>query len=149
MKTEIHIKQEFDVGVQLVWKAISEKDLMAKWYFNLEEFRPEVGFIFEFISGPENGFQYNHVCEVTEVVFEKKLSYTWRYEGFEGNTLVAFELFDEDGKTRLNFTHSGLGSFPHSNPDFAISNFEAGWSYFINKALPEFLSKKINKINNI
>lgn len=141
MKTEIHINEEFDAEIHLVWRAITENDLMAKWYFDLEEFRPDVGFKFEFISGPENGFQYNHICEVTEVIFEKKLAYTWRYEGFEGNTLVTFELRDQGGKTRMNFTHSGLSSFPHANPDFAISNFEVGWSHIITIALQEFLSK--------
>ena len=141
MKTEIHLEEKFNAEIHLVWRAITAKDLMAKWYFDLDEFRPEVGFKFEFISGPENGFKYNHICEVTEVIFGKKLAYTWRYEGFEGKTLVTFELYEEGGKTGMNFTHSGLTSFPHSNPDFAISNFEAGWSHIITIALKEFLSK--------
>jgi len=39
---------------------------------------------------------------------------------------VTFQLSDENGKTRLDFSPSGLSSFPYTNPDFAQHNFEAG-----------------------
>ncbi len=139
MKPEISISKIFDADISLVWRAITEKELMKKWYFNLEEFIPEVGFTFEFKGGPEDGIQYNHLCEIIEVEFEKKLTYSWKYEGYEGISYVRFELSEVEGKTRLDFSHEGLSSFPVSNPDFAVHNFEAGWSHFIAKALPDFL----------
>jgi uncharacterized protein YndB with AHSA1/START domain len=40
-----------------VWLALTEKDLIKQWYFDLPEFRPEVGFIFEFTGGEEGGVQ--------------------------------------------------------------------------------------------
>lgn len=33
-----------------------------------------------------------HVCEVTEVISEKKLTYSWSYEGYEGISFLIFEL---------------------------------------------------------
>ncbi|MBP7644401.1 MAG: SRPBCC domain-containing protein [Saprospiraceae bacterium] len=142
MNPEIDIERILDADVKDVWLAITDRDLMAQWYFNLKEFKAQVGFTFEFLGGPEDGIKYNHLCEITELIHEEKLSYSWRYEGYDGNTIVTFSLIPvENGKTRLHFSHSGLSSFPPSNPDFALGNFKEGWNYFINIALPEFLSK--------
>lgn len=56
------------------------------------------------------------------MVPEKKLSYTWRLQGFPGNLLLTFELFDEGENTRIKVTHEGLGTFP-PDPDFAKKKF--------------------------
>ena len=85
--------------------------------------------------------QYLHLCEVTEVIPEKKLTYSWRYDGYEGNSFVSFELFGEGEKTRLKLTHIGLESFPQENKDFAATNFEKGWDDIIHKNLREYLEK--------
>ena len=147
MKPEVEICRFLDAHISDVWKAITDKTWMKQWYFDLQEFKPEVGFTFEFVGGPEDGIQYHHICVVTEVIFEKKLAYSWKYAGYEGISYVTFLLSDVDGKTRLDFSHSGISTFPITNPDFALHNFEAGWDHFIQHALPEFLSEllKSNK----
>ncbi|MFK8843598.1 SRPBCC domain-containing protein, partial [Escherichia coli] len=80
-----------------------------------------------------------HLCEVTEVEPGRKLTYSWRYDGYEGISYVTFELFPQGEKTRLVLTHSGLETFPESNPDLARANFEAGWADFIGNYLPGYV----------
>lgn len=138
----IIVERIFNANKKLIWSAITEKELMKQWYFDLKEFKAIVGFKFEFIGGPEDGIQYKHLCEITEVIPEKKLTYSWKYEGFEGISYVTFELFDENKNTKLILTHTGIGTFPSTNPDFAISNFEEGWNHIINTSLKAFLEKK-------
>lgn len=123
-----------------VWKAITDKDEMKNWYFDLAAFEPEVGFEFRFYGGTEEK-QYLHICEITEVIEEKKLAYSWRYDGSPGNSLVTFELFPEGSKTRVKLTHEKLDSFPSDNPDFAQENFAAGWREIIGVSLKEYLEK--------
>ena len=140
MNTEpIIIEKILDAPIEKVWAAISNKNEMKKWYFDLEKFDPVPGFEFQFTGGTEE-HKYLHLCKVVEAIPNQKLSYSWRYEGHEGNSLVTFELFQEDGKTRLRLTHEGLDSFPASNPDFAKQNFVAGWNQIIGISLPEFLA---------
>lgn len=139
-KHSIIVERIFDADKKMVWRAISEKELMKQWYFDLAEFKTEVGFKFEFMGGPEEGTQYKHLCEIIEVIPEQKLTYSWRYEGYEGITYVTFELFDENGNTRLKLTHTGFETFP-AIPDFAIHNFETGWNEIINVSLKGFLEK--------
>jgi len=120
-----------------VWGALTDNEQMKKWYFKLESFRPELGFEFRFDGGPPD-IVYHHVCKITEVIPEKKIAYTWRYEGYEGNSLVSFELFAEGDKTRLKLTHIGLESFP-DNPDFARHNFVEGWTEIVGTSLKGFV----------
>jgi len=136
----IIIERTYNAPATRVWKAISDKNEMKKWYFDLAEFKPEVGFEFQFYGGKEER-QYLHLCKITEVVVGKKLTYSWRYDGYEGISYVTFELFNEGNQTRLILTHKGLETFPVSNPDFGKENFVEGWTYIINISLTEFLEK--------
>lgn len=47
MKPEIEITRIFEANKSTVWKAITEKEWMKQWYFDLQEFKPEVGFFEE------------------------------------------------------------------------------------------------------
>jgi uncharacterized protein YndB with AHSA1/START domain len=125
--------------VPKVWKAITDTDDMKQWYFDITGFKPEVGSEFQFEGGKEDKC-YLHLCKIAEIIPGKRLSYTWRYDGYPGNTLVTFELFEEGDKTRLRLTHKGLETLG-DNPDFARENFVEGWTYLIEKAIKEFVEK--------
>lgn len=140
MNKPIEIERVFNAPVSLVWKAITNNEYMKHWYFALADFKPEVGFEFQFTGGTDDN-QYFHLCKVTKVVPENKIAYSWRYDGYEGISFVTFELFDEGGKTRIKWTHEGLETFPASNPDFAKGNFAAGWTDIIGRSLKEFVEK--------
>ncbi|MEP7265428.1 MAG: SRPBCC domain-containing protein [Bacteroidota bacterium] len=141
MKNEpIVIERKLNATVDEVWKAITDPVVMKNWYFDLPGFKAEVGYEFSFTGGKDENNQYLHLCKITEAVKNKKLSYSWRYDGYEGSSLVTFELTPDGNSTLLKLTHEGLHTFP-ANPDFAKENFVQGWTE-ITKALQEFLSKQ-------
>jgi len=133
------IERTFNAPVARVWKALTDADEMRVWYFDLKEFRSEVGFEFEFTVEHE-GMRYHHLCKITEVIPQKKIAYTWRYAGEEGDSLVTFELFADGDKTRLSLTHEGLETFPKL-PAYVRANFEAGWTNIIGSSLKQFVEK--------
>jgi uncharacterized protein YndB with AHSA1/START domain len=144
MKDEpVIIARTLNAPVVMVWKAITDNDDMKQWYFKLAEFKPEVGFEFRFSGGPDKERQYLHICKITEVIPGKKITYSWRYDGYEGMTYVTFELFAEGNKTRIKLTHSGLETFPSSEPDFARSNFEEGWTSIIGTSLKNYVESVV------
>ena len=112
---------------------------MKHWYFNLDEFNPEVGFEFSFPGQGHNSEHYIHLCKITEVIPNKRLQYSWRYKDYEGNSFVTFELFPDGNKTKIRVTHDGLETFPQQRADFARASFNAGWSELIGKLLPKYL----------
>ena len=137
------IERVFDVDMELLWKALTEKELMKQWYIDVEEFQTVVGFKFEFWGGEEGDKKWKHLCEITEVIPGKKLSYSWKYEGYSGLSFVTFELFKQNNGTKLKLTHSGIDTFPGDLPELAIDKFEAGWNQAIHVTLKEFLEKRI------
>lgn len=139
---DIVVERLFTAPIDMVWKALTVKELMKEWYFDLAAFKAEKGFKFEFRGGPSPEKQYLHLCEIIEVVSQKKLTYSWRYDGFEGNSYVTFELTKQGSQTLLKLTHTGIDTFPHSNGDFAIDNFKEGWNQIINTSLRGFLEPK-------
>jgi len=135
----IVIERIFNAPIARVWKALTDAEDMRRWYFDLKEFKPEVGFKFEFAVEHE-GMKYHHLCKITEVIPQKKLAYTWRYAGHEGDSLVTFELAAAGDRTRLNLTHEGLDTFPKTVA-FARKNFVEGWTALIGSSLKEFVEK--------
>ena len=133
------IERTFDAPVDRLWKALTDVDEMRQWYFDLKEFKPEVGFEFEFVVEHE-GVTYHHLCRITEVTPQKRIAYTWRYKGEQGDSLVTFELFAAGDKTQLKLTHTGLETFPRT-PAFARKNFNEGWTQIIGTSLKEFVEK--------
>lgn len=132
---------ELNAPLELVWRAITEKELMKKWYFDIPDFKAVVGCKFQF-EGSNEDRCYVHLCEVTDVVPLKRIQYSWKYEGYEGISFVTFELASDGDNTHLKLTHDGLETFPHDNPDFDPSNFVGGWTYLIRESLPKYLADK-------
>ena len=138
------IERTYDAPADIVWQAITNKDEMKKWYFDLSDFKPEVGFEFQFIADEKK--QWLHLCKVTEVIPGKKLTYSWRYGGYPGNSFVTWELFPQGDKTKLKLTHVGLESFqPETYPQFKKENFETGWTHIVGTSLKEYLEKETVK----
>jgi uncharacterized protein YndB with AHSA1/START domain len=138
MTEPVVLERTFNAPVARVWQALTDVEQMRQWYFELKEFRPEVGFEFEFIVEHE-GMKYHHLCRVTEADPPRKIAYTWRYKDEDGNSLVTFELTPAGGKTKLRLTHEGLETFP-STASFARKNFEAGWTAIAGE-LQQFVEK--------
>jgi uncharacterized protein YndB with AHSA1/START domain len=140
MKAEpLVVEKTYNAKANRIWKAITDPQQMKEWYFDLGSFKPQVGFEFQFYGGsPEK--QYLHLCKITEVDPGKKLTYSWRYDGYPGESFLTFELFDEGDKTRLKLTHKGLETFP-AEKDFARSSFEKGWNSILNESLKNYLEK--------
>lgn len=135
----IIVEQLFNAPIDAVWNAITDIELMRHWYFeNIPSFKPEVGFETQFNVNSQ-GRDFPHMWKVTEVVPMKKLSYNWKYDGYQGNSFVMFELFKQNNNTKLKLTHTVLESFPDDIPEFKRESGIAGWEFFINKSLKEYL----------
>lgn len=137
----IVVEQVFSVQIEALWTAITKIDQMTQWYFeNIPAFKAEVGFETRFdVQSGERIFP--HRWKVTEVMPLKKLAYNWKYDGYPGDSFVVFELFRQDGLTKLRLTHHVTESFPQDIPEFTRESSIAGWNYFLKKRLKEFLEK--------
>ena len=135
------LERTVNAPTELVWKALTDIKTLQKWQPHFVTFKPEVGFETRFMLGADETKQYEHICEVTEVVEGKKLTYSWRYAGLPGDSYVTYELQPVGGKTKVVLTHRITEPFAADNPDFSSDNFTKGWTYMINN-LKEFMENQ-------
>lgn len=140
MSQPFEINRIFKASPLLIWNALTNSNEMKQWYFDIPDFTPLVGFKFTFIGGTEE-CNYTHLCTITEAVPLQTLAYTWRYEGYDGDSLVTWRLQPTGNGTVLQLCHSGLDTFPSTNSDFALNSFVDGWNHIINKSLPTYLGE--------
>lgn len=136
------IERTLDAPVARVWKALTDNEEIKHWSFTIPDFKPEVGYDFTF-DGENEGRKFVHLCRITEVIPERKLAYSWRYENIVGISHVSFELFPDGRRTRLRLTHEGLENLAHAGRDFVRSNFEAGWTSILDKGLAPYLGLQL------
>ncbi len=141
-KESILVERTFNVPVSKVWYALTDASEIKQWYFDIEKFEPKVGFKFDFMGGPDENTQYLHLCEVTEVIENEKLAYTWRYDNYPGNSLVCWQLIDRGQKTIVRLIHADIHSLAESGSDFSKENFTAGWNYILHTGLKNHLEKE-------
>ncbi|MCZ8215107.1 MAG: SRPBCC domain-containing protein [Cyclobacteriaceae bacterium] len=131
----------YNVPVEKVWQALTDKDKMRIWYFpQLLNFEPVVGFIFQF---DDHNSEYQKEWVVTKVEEGKKLAHNWAYKGYPGSTEVTFEIFAEGENTKLNVTQTNLDSFP-KHPAFQRERFELGWNNLLGENLKQLLENSKN-----
>jgi uncharacterized protein YndB with AHSA1/START domain len=131
------IERTYNALVSVVWQAITDPAAIKQWFMPFEGFCPEVGDEFTFTAEDNDHVSWVHLCTVKEVVPERKLAYTWRYEGHEGATLVTMELMPAGDATHIKLTHSGLDTLPKI-PALSRENFAAGWTDLIGRLLKEY-----------
>ena len=137
------VERTLNAPVTRVWQALTNNDQMKQWYFKLENFEPRVGFEFSFSGQGSKGEKFMHNCRITAVEPERKLSYTWVYDGFPGSSEVSFELFADGDKTLVRITHTGLDSFAQNGPDFLPASFSKGWNHILGISLKDFVEKAV------
>ena len=135
----IEVQQKFKQPIKEVWQAITNVNDMRQWFFdNIPAFKASVGFKTKFIVTSENRV-FPHVWEVTEVIPNKKIVCNWTYEGYKGNSYVAFHLSEVDSQTQLTVTTKVTQDFPDDIPEFKRESCIAGWNYFIKDSLVNYL----------
>ncbi|MCH7409344.1 SRPBCC domain-containing protein [Belliella sp. DSM 111904] len=138
----IVVEQIFDVSILELWKAITELDQMKKWFFvNIETFVAELDYETRFVVENE-GRIFPHLWKITEVDPFKRITYNWKYEGYEGDSDVIFELFGSAKQSKLTLTHTVLEDFSDEITEFSRESCESGWIYFIKQSLKEYLQSK-------
>jgi hypothetical protein len=115
---------------------------MVQWYFeNIDSFLPKEGFKTQFVV--ESGDRtFTHQWYVTDVDAEQNITYDWKYAEYPGDAFVSWELIDKGAQTNLRLTCVGIENFPSEIPEFTRESCHAGWKYFIQEHLKEYLNRK-------
>lgn len=137
----IVVEQMVSASIEQVWKSITELSQMREWFFaEIPDFKAAVGFETVFDIQAESNL-FPHHWTVMEVEDRKRLKLGWKYDGFEGDGQVTFELMPQDDNTLIRLTNVIIEDFQSDIPEFSRESAIGGWQYFINNRLREHLEK--------
>ncbi|MGJ4938517.1 SRPBCC family protein [Bradyrhizobium sp. HKCCYLRH3083] len=133
----IVVEDIFPHAPEVIWKALTNGDLIGRWLMAPKGFEPVIGNRFTFQTTPAGQWDGTIHCEVLEVVPNERLSYAWR-GGHDGNvgygakleTVVTFSLSKADTGTRLRLVHSG---FVLPANETAYRKMGEGWKTVVKK----------------
>lgn len=137
----IIIEEIYAVPVAKVWQAMTDKEQMVEWYFDIKDFVAEKGKIFDF-DVEEGGNLYHHHFEILEVIPNKKLQHTWTHPGHsDGKSVLTWTLEPVGKGTKVTLVHEGVESFKDGGDGFTKENYIAGWNEILGNWLRNFLEK--------
>ncbi|MGO1000128.1 SRPBCC family protein [Lysobacter sp. CA196] len=128
---QIVVDEVFPHAPEILWKALTSGDLIARWLMPPNGFAPVEGRRFTFQTKAGGAWDGVIHCQVLEVRPNERLVYAWK-SGHESNvgygarldTLVTMSLSKVEGGTRLTLVHSG---FVTPNNDIAFNSMSEGW----------------------
>lgn len=139
MSHPIIIEQKVNAPAEKVWKALTDRSEMKIWYFDIPDFVPETGAVFNFYE-PGDEKKYHHQAEILEIIPEKKLKHTWFYPEFsEQKTTVTWELQPEGEATLIRLIHDNIDNFGDLGENFSQKAFTEGWTQIIEQSLKRYL----------
>lgn len=132
----------FHSTIDDVWDAITDPTEMRQWYFEqIESFKAEVGFQTQF-EVAFDGKRFVHQWQVLEVIPRRRIAYSWRYEGYRGDSSTIWELTPVGSGIKLRLLVEGLETFPQEMPEFTRESCIQGWTYFLGDRLKKFLEHR-------
>ena len=130
-KQDISVDEVFPHAPEIIWKALTTGELIARWMMEPNGFAPVEGKRFTFKTTPAGAWDGTIHCQVLEVIPNERFAYSWQ-GGHEDNmeygsrldTIVTFLLSKTEHGTRLRLVHSG---FVLPKNETAFQNLGAGW----------------------
>lgn len=141
MGNAIVIEEIFIASLDQVWQAITEKEQMKIWYFDIPDFTLQEGCAFNFYE-PGNKKQFHHRCEIKQIIPKKRFQYTWTHPSHSsGMSMLTWDLIPDGVLTKVVLTHDGLESFADGGPEFTRDSYESGWKSILTESLRRFLEE--------
>ena len=114
MGSTIHLVRDYPHPPEVVWRALTDPELIPRWTASgaggrPEGFVPVVGTRFTFVAKPRPGWSGVLACEVLEAAAPGLLRYSWQDATGGPVTEVAYRLSPHGpGGTRFTYDHTGF-----------------------------------------
>src|SRR5688572_26764728 len=108
-KFDLNIVRTVNFPKDLVWKAYTDKNLVAQWWglrestLTIDKFDPRKGGMWRFISSEKDGQEYAFNGVFHDVIPNEKIIQTFEFEPLMGHVcLETMTLEEKDGKTTIH-----------------------------------------------
>ncbi len=128
---EIVVEEVFPHSAAAIWKALTNGEMMKRWFMPPSGFEPAEGRRFTFQTKPAGAWDGVIHCQVLEARPNRRLAYSWkggdaRNVGYGSalDTVVTWTLSEEATGTRVRLVHSG---FKLPTNESALVTMGEGW----------------------
>jgi uncharacterized protein YndB with AHSA1/START domain len=136
----IVVEEIFPHAPEVIWKALTDGALIARFLMPPTGFAPVVGTRFTFQTKSAGTWDGTIRCEVLDIVPNERFSYSWK-GGDDANlgygsrldTIVTWTLSRTAEGTRLRLVHSG---FEIPRNETAYANMSGGWKTVLPRLSP-------------
>ncbi|CAM3420704.1 SRPBCC domain-containing protein [Paenibacillus lupini] len=128
MSLALSLDFQYKTSIEKLWSALTDSSKLGKWVANIHtgeamenNFKPEVGYHFQFRTQPSEYWDGIIDGEVLTVDAPNQISYTWNSGGMKHT--VTWTLQDlGDGKINLHLEQTGFANVQ------AVNGAKYGWS---------------------
>lgn len=132
---QIVVDEIFPHAPQVIWRALTTGEMIARWLMQPSGFEAVVGNQFTYQTKPAGAWDGTIHCEVLEVQENVQFAYAWRggddsNEGYGSrlDTVVTWTLEPVAEGTRVRLVHSG---FELPKNEVAFRNMGDGWKVVV------------------
>ncbi|MPS65350.1 MAG: SRPBCC domain-containing protein [Chryseobacterium sp.] len=139
MGIPIIVQYKVKAPAEKVWKALTDKDEMKSWYFDIPDFELEIGKIFNFYE-PGEERKFHHQGKILKIIPNKKLEHSWSYPDLsDGITTVTWELRQQGEETNVTLIHNDIDQLKELGANFSREAFADGWNGILKQSLKPYL----------
>lgn len=119
-----------DSSPEEVWEALTNAEEISAWLMATSDFKAEKGARFTMQAKPMGKWDGKIYGEILIVEKPNILSYTWKGDQMNSNTVIKWTLTPSGNGTLLIMEHTGFAGFS----DFILGLFHTmGWKKFLKK----------------
>jgi uncharacterized protein YndB with AHSA1/START domain len=131
LKTTLRMHRTFQAPAQAVFDAWTSEEVIRRWWHARRDWETPVARVDLRVGGevrvvmrnPHEDVEYGGRGRYTEIDPPSRLAFTWLWDDDPSREqLIEIDFVEEDGVTRVTFTHSGLWD------EEAVRSHEDGWS---------------------
>lgn len=135
----IIVSQLINAPAAQIWQALTDKNEMLTWYFDIPDFELKEGAVFNFYEtgGSKN---FHHRCEILQIIPNETFQHTWTHPSHsQGSSVITWHLQPTAKGTLVTLTHEGVENFTDGGPNFDRENYLAGWQSIVQSSLKNYV----------
>ena len=132
-KLRIHFEIEINAPPEKVWSKLATLEGLKEWLGRNLVFEHKVGGRFQMEGELPGEGPYKFTGEITSIIPERELAFTWKSEVGEkapwpASTLVVFRLFPTAAGTRVTLEHTGFQALGEALAKSGFDGHVQGWA---------------------